>query len=302
MVKPVEKREVADYLRNEHGFSLVRSCTLVKLDRSSYYYKAAERDDSTLREAIKRIAAERKRFGYRRIYIMLRRAGFTDNHKRVYRIYTEEELQVRKRKRKKATRWRGEKPQSPVRANERWSMDFVHDSLENGRKIRVLTVVDDYTRECIHLEVDSSLSGHRVARVLEQLKYHRGLPEKLLTDNGSEFTGKALDSWAYAERVKQQFIEPGKPVQNCYVESFNGKFRDECLNEHWFMNITDAKTIIEKWRIDYNQDRPHSSLNNLTPLEFIYKESGRSPRGTITAALDSSGIQSNSIGMSHKKL
>jgi putative transposase len=153
--------------------------------------------------------------------------------------------------------------------NERWSMDFAHDMLSNGRRIRMLVVVDDFTRECLSIEVDTSLSGRRVTRVLNWLKETRGLPERIVSDNGPEFTGLALDAWSYRNGVKLQFIEPGKPVQNAYVESFIGKLRDECLNEHWFSGLEDARGTIETWRQDYNENRPHSSLGNMTPEEFV---------------------------------
>ncbi len=175
---------------------------------------------------------------------------------------------VKKRSRKKTIRYRGEERCNPTAPNQRWSMDFVHDSLDNGRKIRTLNIVDDFTRECLAIEVDTSISGKKVAKVLERLRIERGLPDALLTDNGSEFTGKDLENWAYVRNQKRLFIEPGKPVQNCFVESFNGRFRDECLNEHCFTNLEYARKVIEEWRIDYNQNRPHGSLGKLTPAEF----------------------------------
>jgi len=175
---------------------------------------------------------------------------------------------VKKRSRKKTIRYRGEERCNPTAPNQRWSMDFVHDSLDNGRKIRTLNIVDDFTRECLAIEVDTSISGKKVAKVLERLRIERGLPDALLTDNGSEFTGKDLENWAYVRNQKRLFIEPGKPVQNCFVESFNGRFRDECLNEHCFTNLEYAQIVIEEWRNDYNQNRPHGSLGKLTPAEF----------------------------------
>jgi putative transposase len=162
-------------------------------------------------------------------------------------------------------------PVAPTRMNERWSMDFVQDALADGRKIRVLNVVDDFTRECLAVEVDSSLGGQRVVRVMERIVALRGKPERLLTDNGPEFSGKALDAWTYATGVQHEFIEPGKPIQNARVESFNGRMRDECLNEHWFMTMKHAREIVEAWREDYNNFRPHGSLKNMTPTEFAEK-------------------------------
>lgn len=232
------------------------------------YYVAHPRDDSLLRAALREKARERKRWGVRRLIILLRRDGWRDNHKRIERIYREEGLQVPKRKKRKTAYKRKEKPAAPARMNDRWSMDFVHDVTAEGRKLRALNVVDDCTRECLWIEVDTSLGGERVTRVLDSLLDLRGKPDRLVMDNGPEFTGHKLDQWAYENKVLLDFIEPGKPQQNGYVESFNGKFRDECLNEHWFADMDDARDIIEEWRVDYNEQRPHSSLNYLVPAEF----------------------------------
>jgi putative transposase len=160
---------------------------------------------------------------------------------------------------------------APERPNQRWSMDFVQDQLADGRRFRTLTIVDSFTRECPALEVDTSLGGKRVARVLDRLAFLRGLPEAITIDNGPEFTSNALDEWAYRNNVKLDFIRPGKPIENAYIESFNGKFRDECLNDNWFLSLEDARKIVEAWRIDYNRHRPHSSLDNLTPMEYAEK-------------------------------
>ena len=232
------------------------------------YYQPQERDDEPLRKALREKARERKRWGYRRLIVLLRRDGWTDNHKRIERIYREERLQVPKRRKRKTAYRRKEKPAAPVRMNDRWSMDFVHDVTAQGRKIRALNVVDDCTRECLWIEVDTSLGGERVTRVLSCLVDLRGKPDRLVMDNGPEFTGHRLDQWAYDNGVALDFIEPGKPQQNGYVESFNGKFRDECLNEHWFADVAEAREIIEEWRVDYNEHRPHSSLDYLAPAEF----------------------------------
>lgn len=191
-----------------------------------------------------------------------------DNHKRIYRLYTEEGLQVRRRKRKRQRCQRSFELKPSTGPNERWSMDFMHDSTRSGRTFRLLNIVDDYTREAIWMEVDTSISGQRVTRVLDQLVELRGKPKVLLTDNGPEFAGTALDAWSYANKIDHQFIKPGKPNQNAYVESFNGKVRDECLNEHWWRDLDHARKEIETWRNDYNSIRPHSSLKNRTPEEF----------------------------------
>jgi putative transposase len=267
-VKPAEKRCAVDYAVDEHKLSMARSCGLVEMERSSYSYRTVARSDELLREALKQAAATHRRWGYRFLMTVLKREGFTDNHKRVYRIYREEGLQVRQRKRKRTAKWRGEKPNAPDQINARWSMDFVQDSTARGQKIRILNILDDCTRRCLRIEVDTSLSGERVVRKLDQVIELHGKPEALLMDNGPEFTGKRLDKWAYKNDVKLQFIEPGKPMQNGFVESFNGKFRDECLNENWFANLTEARHIIENWRKKYNEIRPHSSLSYLTPEEY----------------------------------
>jgi putative transposase len=205
--------------------------------------------------------------------VLLRREGCVVNHKRVYRIYRQEGLAVRKRKRKRVAGWRGEVPSVPTRKNSRWSMDFMSDATERRGRLKVLTVVDDYTRECLAIEVDTSLPGFRVVEVLERLGKMRGLPEGILMDNGPEFTSRVLDVWAHRHGVKLMYIEPGKPMQNPYIESFNGKFRDECLNQNWFMNVIEAKRIIESWRQEYNEIRPHSSIGNVAPTEFARRVS-----------------------------
>jgi putative transposase len=268
VVKPAAKREAVKDLQKTFSASLRRACELMDLSTSSYYYRGGPvREDGPLRAALREGASRRRRWGYRMLTNILRRQGFDDNHKRIYRIYREEGLQVPQRKRRKGGRWRGEKPVLPSGPNERWSMDFMSDQLADGRRIRTLNIIDDFTRECLAIEVDTSINGHRVCRVLDRLVAERGHPEKILTDNGPEFTGKALDHWAYEHCVEQQFIQPGKPVQNAFIESFNGTCRAECLNEHWFLSLEDAREIIDLWRDDYNRIRPHSSLGNLTPRE-----------------------------------
>ncbi len=193
------------------------------------------------------------------------------NHKRTERIYQEENLSLRrKRKRKNVSGMRMELPK-PERINHIWSMDFVSDAITSSRKLKALTVVDEFTRKCHRIEVDTSINGMRVCRVLDEIGEKAGLPEVIITDNGPEFVGKALDEWAYRNGIKLCPINPGKPVENAYIESFNGRFRDECLNENWFITLDHARQIIEEWRIDYNEVRPHSSLDNLTPEEFIRK-------------------------------
>jgi putative transposase len=213
-------------------------------------------------------AAVRARFGYRRLHILLEREGLVVNHKRVHRIYRAAGLQVRRRRRKRLTRADRVPLAAPSQRLERWSMDFTMDTLADGRGFRTLNIVDDFTRECVAIEVDRSLPGLRVARVLDRLHATLGLPQSIVVDNGPEFAGRTLDAWAYARGVMLRFIRPGKPIENAYVESFNGKFRDECLNEHWFVSLAEAKAAIETWRLDYNTVRPHSSLDGATPHQF----------------------------------
>ena len=202
---------------------------------------------------------------------MLRREGMVVNHKRTERIYREEGLSLRKRKRKKTAAGARIILPAPVAPNEMWSMDFVTDRIVTGRRFRALTIVDQYSRECPVIEVDTSLGGARVVAVLDRMAETRGLPHSITIDNGPEFAGRCLDEWAYRKGVRLNFIRPGKPIENAYAESFNGRLRDECLNENWFMNLKHARQVIEAWRKDYNVARPHSSLGGLTPLEFIGK-------------------------------
>lgn len=268
MVTPAARKEAVEFACSNFPMSLRRACGLMQIQMSSYYYRHRPRPDEALRAALKEAAAKRRRWGYRMLAVLMERQGFKDNLKRIYRVYREEKLQVRIRRRRKTARWRGDKPVPASRPNERWSMDFMSDQLANGRTIRVFNVVDDFTRQCLAMEVDTSLNGVRVTRVLDRLVARHGHPQRIVMDNGPEFTGKALDRWAWEHRVHLSFIEPGKPVQNAFVESFNGTCRNECLNENWFLSLADARTIIENWRIDYNDQRPHSSLGGRTPSEF----------------------------------
>jgi putative transposase len=247
--------------------------------RSVVRYRPRDTDPPGLRERLCALAAERRRYGYRRLCILLRREAFLVNHKRVYRLYREEGLTVQRRKRKRMCAAARVPMPAPCRSNQRWSMDFVADSLVSSRRIRLLNVVDDFTRQCLATETDTSLPGLRVTRVLDRLAFERGLPEVITVDNGPEFTGRAVDAWAYEHGVRLHYIQPGKPVQNAYIESFNGKLRDECLNEHWFTTLAEARAIVASWREDYNSVRPHSSLGNLTPNEFAQINRGNTPAG-----------------------
>lgn len=256
-------------MRQAQGLSERRACRLVGIARTSCRYEPQRLEpEEKLKARLCTLAGERRRFGYRRLTVLLRREGWAVNHKRVYRLYREAGLGVRRRKRKRIGAGERQALAIPTRQNERWSMDFISDALSDGRKFRSLNIVDDFNRECLAAEVDTSITGPRVVRVLERLRERRGLPQILVTDSGPEFAGQALDVWAYGQGVKLHFIEPGKPVQNAFIESFNGKMRDECLNEHWFLSLGEARETIEAWRQDYNEVRPHSALGNRTPQEF----------------------------------
>ena len=251
------------------GLSTRRACNLVGLWRATYRYRRKKADDGVLRRRLKDLAEQRRRFGCHRLHVVLKREGLVINHKRTERIYREEGLSLRlKRRRKKIAMVRVKLPE-PERINQRWSMDFVSDSLVTGRRFRALAILDDFSRECLAIEVDTSIGGIRVVSTLERLAELRGLPEVITVDNGPEFSGRALDEWAYRKGVKLNFIRPGKPVENAYIESFNGKLRDECLNQNWFISLKDAREVIEAWRIDYNEFRPHSSLGDLSPVEYL---------------------------------
>ena len=265
MVSPQVKRQAVDVLREERGLGVTRACGLLSISRSLYGYRSRRPDSGKLRERIGELAAEKRRYGYRRIHVLLRREGWQINRKRTYRLYREAGLAVRRRERKRVGPFERKPLPKPTSVNRRWSMDFVADGLRDGRKLRCLTIVDDYSRECLAIEVDTSITGRRVAAVLERLADSRGLPLSITVDHGPEFEGQALDAWAYAKGVALNFIRPGKPVENAYIESFNGRFRDECLIEHWFLSMLHAR---QAWRIEYNTERPHSSLGNLTPNEY----------------------------------
>lgn len=244
-----------------------RSCELIGLHRTVYRHEKIERD-AELKNTIRKIANRRRRFGYRRINDILNKKQVV-NHKKTYRLYNELGLKFRIKSRKK--RKTGEKIPLTISAkpNDRWSMDFVSDTLYNGRSFRVFNLIDDCSRESIVQHVDISISGLRLARVFDEIKKTRSLPRQLVCDNGTEFTSNAFRKWCKENNVEIHYIDKGKPTQNAFVESFNGKFRDECLNEEWFESLTHARSAIEIWRLDYNSERPHSSLNGLSPYEFL---------------------------------
>ena len=269
MVTPAARREAATFFRDRYGLSERGACKAVSLSRSSYRYQRTERgDEPELRERLQELAGRFPRYGYRRLHVLLRREGHRINRKRTLRLYRDLGLQVRRKKRRRASQANRQPRPVPSVANEQWSIDFVSDSLADGRAYRTLNVLDDATRESLAIEVDTSIPALRVCRVLDRLIAERGAPARLVLDNGPEFTSVALDQWAYRHGVELAFIRPGKPIENAFVESFNGKFRDECLNLHWFTSLNDARHRIERWRGEYNHVRPHSSLDDLTPVEF----------------------------------
>jgi putative transposase len=268
MVTPDAKRDAVVHACLVHGVSQRRACEALEVDRSSVRYRSTRPADHELREAMKAVASERRRFGYRRIHVMLQRQGIEMNLKKLRRLYGEEKLQVRKRGGRKRALGTRRPMLVPDRPNQRWSLDFVSDAFTDGRRFRVLTVVDDHTRECLALVADTSLSGGRVVRELDAIITIRGRPLTVVSDNGTEFTSMAILRWSQDRQIDWHYIAPGKPMQNGFIESFNGSFRDECLNETLFSSLPEARGRISAWKEDYNRHRPHSSLGNLTPNEF----------------------------------
>jgi putative transposase len=268
VVSPQAKRAAVSHLMAAHQMGVTRACGLMNISRSLYAYQARRPDDAALKQRLSELAGQKRRYGYRRLHILLCREGWEINWKRTYRVYHEAGLMVRRRKRKRIAGIERQEKVAATEPNQSWSMDFVSDGLADGRRLRTLNIVDDFTKECLAIEVDTSLPGRRVAAILERLAESRGLPESVTVDNGPEFAGKVLDEWAYGKGLRLNFIEPGKPQQNGYIESFNGRFRDECLNEHWFLSMRHARSVIEAWRQEYNNERPHSSLGYLTPVQF----------------------------------
>jgi len=252
----------------ERGVSERRALRVARMSASAFRYAPRPDRNTGLREQIVALAHRHKRYGVGMIHLKLRQAGQVVNHKRVERLYREARLQVRRRKRKKVLIGERQPLLRPIAANEVWSMDFVFDRTAEGRVLKCLTIVDDATHEAVAIEVERAISGHGVARVMDRLAASRGLPRIIRTDNGKEFCGKAMLEWAHRSRVTLRLIEPGKPNQNAYIESFNGRLRDECLNEHWFPNLLHARALIETWRREYNEERPKRSLGGLTPAAY----------------------------------
>ncbi len=268
MVTPAARREAVAHLGQGYGVSQRRACRAIGADRASVRYRSKRPDDGAVRARLRELAASRRRFGYRRLHILLRREGVRLNHKKLRRLYAEERLQVRRRggrKRALGTRAPMVIPQGP---NQRWSMDFVSDALADGRRFRILAVVDDFTRECLCLVADTSLSGLRVARELDAVILSRGRPATCVSDNGTELTSMAILRWSQETGIDWHYIAPGKPTQNAFVESFNGRLRDELLNETLFVSLAHARAALEDWKHDYNTVRPHSGLRNLPPAVY----------------------------------
>ena len=267
MVKPANKKCIVKHLVDVFKLSERLACRLVGLSRTAYRYQVRKRADDALRARLRSLATQYPRYGYLLLHSLVKGEGLVVNKKRTYRIYKEENLQVRTKKRKKLQRPRLIM-KTPDGINERWSMDFVYDQLANGRRFRVLNIIDDFSREVVGQLAAFSISGLRVTRFLDQLGEARGLPKQIICDNGTEFTGKAMFFWAKENNIRLSFIQPGKPTQNAFVESLNGKFRNECLNQHWFRSLDEAIQEIDLWRHHYNHERPHSSLNYMSPVAF----------------------------------
>jgi putative transposase len=254
----------------EWGVSIRRACCVLEVERSSYHYKPRRRDQAGLEARIKEIAQLRVRYGYRRVHVLLRREGWNDNVKRVYRIYRSLGLQLRKKppKRRVRAKLRSDRP-LPVRPNDVWAMDFVHDQLATGQKLRVLTIVDTFSRYCPGLDVRFRYRAEDVVATLERVCREVGYPHTIRVDQGTEFVSRDLDLWAYAKGIELDFSRPGKPTDNAFIEAFNGRFRAECLNQHWFLTLADAQEKVEAWRSDYNEERPHGAIGNIPPVVLM---------------------------------
>jgi len=270
VVSAAQRREAARYLVSRYGVSERRACCAVKVSRSVFRYQSRRAPDDALRRHIRDLAETRLRYGYKRIYILLRRQGLPINHKRVHRLYCLEGLQLRAKRPRRhvSAAARTGNRQRPTAPNQAWSMDFMAAFTGSGGKFRVLTILDMFTRESLAIEIGRRLRGEDVVRALNRIVLRRTAPKSIYCDNGSEFTGRLLDLWAYHQGVEICFSRPGKPTDNALIESFNGRFRDECLNTHWFTTLEEAQCESERWRQDYNENRPHMGLNGMTPNEY----------------------------------
>jgi len=269
---------MVDYTRSTWRVSIRRACRALPVERSTYHYRSRRAGQAQLIERIREIAATRVRYGYRRIHVLLRRQGWQVNAKRVYRLYREIGLQLRNKAPKRRVKAKLREDRRPAtRSNETWAMDFVHDQLATGTKLRVLTIVDTFSRFSPAIEPRFNFRGADVVEVLERVGREVGFPAAIRVDQGSEFVSRDLDLWAYQRGVTLDFSRPGKPTDNAFIESFNGKLRAECLNTHWFMSLDDARRKCEAWRRDYNEERPHSAIGNKTPIELINRSAALGP-------------------------
>ncbi len=268
-MKPAQLRPRADYLQVAYRVSERRACGVLALSRGSHRYRSVADEQAVLRMRLKDLAQARVSYGYRRLHVLLQREGWSVNHKRVYRLYCQESLMLRtKRPRRHVSCQRRLERPAATGVDESWSMDFMSDELFDGRRIRLLTIVDTFTRESLAITVAASIGGQDVVEVLHRLMLQHRLPRTIRVDHGPEFTSKRLDQWAYLNGVELDFSRPGKPTDNAFIESFNGRFRQECLNENWFLSLEDAEEKVQSWRTYYNGERPHSALGNLAPREF----------------------------------
>jgi putative transposase len=277
MVTPVVRRQAVAHLCQTFEVSQRRACNVIGADRTSIRYRSLRPDDAALRQRLRELAAVRRRFGYRRLLVLLRRDGLCLNHKKLRRLYAEERLQVRRRggrKRALGARFPIDLPTGP---NQRWSLDFVSDTMTDSRRFRMLAVVDDYTRECLALVADTSISGIRVGRELDTIIARRGKPQAIVSDNGTELTSMAILKWSQTTNVAWHYIAPGKPTDNAFIEAFNGRFRAECLNTHWFLSLADAQKKLEDWRKYYNEERPHGAIGQKTPISLLNHVGAASP-------------------------
>jgi putative transposase len=270
-VKPAAKRKVVQHVQEQHDLSQRRACRLVSCNRRSARHVSKRGDDGKLRNALKDLAQRKPAWGYRMLHGALRLDGWHINHKKAHRLYREEKLALRKKSKQRLKCEKRGEVAAATKPGQRWTMDFIHDTLADGRSFRTLNLTDTFTRQCLGQEVDTSLSGHRVTRLLDRAVQEYGLPAEVQMDNGPEFRSKVLDLWAYRNGVQLVFIEPGKPTQNGHIESFNGRFRAECLDQQWFGSLQQARALIEAWRISYNSQRPHSSLGYLPPDVWTQK-------------------------------
>jgi putative transposase len=267
----VRQREIVDEVKTDYGVSARFACRVLQFPESTYFYRSRRQPRTALRLRLRELAASRPRYGYHRLHVLLRREGWVVNRKLVYRLYREEGLAVRTRRRRKVASQPRLALSAPTETNERWAMDFVSDELARGGRFRVFTVIDVFTRECLALHAKRSIRSKDVTAVLDGVITQRGVPAAITCDNGTEFTSKMFDEWAFLRKIQLDFIRPGKPVENAYIESFNGRLREECLSQHWFTDIDDAQAAMAAWIKDYNESRPHTSLGDLAPADYAQR-------------------------------